>query len=107
MKQNLKIGIDLVYIPDFEAKIKKRGKLFIKRIFSSREISETKKIASLAGKYACKEAFIKTLGKKMYRLNEIEILKLQDRPYVLFKGKKFFGVSISHAGSYAAAAIAI
>lgn len=105
MVKNLKVGIDMVYIPKFALKVKKRGKIFLVKAFSEREIIEAKgNIESLAGKYAGKEAFIKTLTSEKYSLKQIEVLKEKGKPYLLYKENKY-EVSLSHAGSYTIAIV--
>lgn len=105
MKKN-NVGIDLVFIPKFQLKINKDDNLFLKKAFSLNELEEANgDVKKLAGKFACKEAFVKILGEEKFRLNEIEVLKKDNRPYVLHCNKKYYNVSISHDGDYAVAIV--
>jgi holo-[acyl-carrier protein] synthase len=60
------IGIDLVDIPRIERALRRWGERFEKRVFSDREIAYCRKHARphihYAGRFAAKEAFIKSLG---------------------------------------------
>lgn len=101
---NSKVGIDIVYIPKFKEKINKNGQVFLTKVFSESELEEAGgNVESLAGKFALKEAFVKTLTDEMYFLNQIEILKQNNRPYIRFKNQCFYNVSISHEKNYAIA----
>ncbi len=110
----LRVGTDLVHIPTFERKLKKRGGILTKRMFSSRELHErdidsstlSDRVETLAGMFAAKEAFIKTLDKNtVYQVNRIEVLKENNNPYILFAGKQYRAVSISHDHDYAIAIV--
>ncbi len=100
-----KIGIDLVHIPTFEQKTKNNGNLFINKIFSAQEIESNTQNSSLAGKFAAKEAFIKAFNPTKFDLKDILVLKKENKPYIMFKNKKYTGVSISHDGEYATAIV--
>jgi phosphopantetheine--protein transferase-like protein len=103
-----KVGVDLVYIPKFEEKIRKRGRLFLDKIFSPDELEEAAGQAeTLAGKFAAKEAFVKTLDGERFALNEIRVLKENHKPYLVFNNRRFDGLSISHARDYAVAMIVV
>lgn len=88
------IGIDVVDIKRFRKAVIQRGKRFLERIFTDREIeySETKKscYAHMAGKFAAKEAVKKALPEgARIGLNwpDIEILNRGDgKPYALLHG---------------------
>jgi phosphopantetheine--protein transferase-like protein len=100
------VGIDILFIPEFENKYKRLGILFLHRIFSQNEIIDANEnISSLAGKFACKEAFIKTLKKQKYSLKDIQVLKTKGRPYILFNRIIYSNVSISHSYNYATAIV--
>ena len=108
------IGVDTVEISRFEKIVREKGKVFLEKIFTSREISyaENKKagFAHMAGKFAAKEAVKKALpdGAEIgLRWFDIEILNSEDgKPYACLHGqakklKKKFNVtrvlvSISH-----------
>lgn len=99
------IGIDLVFLPEFEKKFKK---ISLEKVFLEQELSENKSKESLAGIFAAKEAFFKAIGKKEDWLS-IWIEKDKDgKPELktLITDKKI-EVSISHAGEYAIAIVMI
>lgn len=56
----LGIGVDIVDIARFEAKLATPG--LSERLFTESELEASTKIASLAGKFAAKEATIKAFG---------------------------------------------
>lgn len=58
----MKIGTDIVHIERIAASVDKFGDKFKKRFLSSDEIKSAKKIESLAGLWAAKEAIAKALG---------------------------------------------
>lgn len=101
------IGIDLVYLPEFDTKMKNFP---LERIFLQTELSENKSKESLAGIFAAKEAFFKAIGKKEDWLS-VWIEKNKDgkpeiKTLLLDKNQKI-EVSISHAGDYAIAIVMI
>ncbi len=99
------IGTDIVKISRIEKSVKSDH--FLKRVFTQKEREYAKKAESLAGIFACKEAYLKALGTGIDRpLNEIEILHTEKgKPYV--NGVDNCDVSISHDGEYAIAAAII
>jgi holo-[acyl-carrier protein] synthase len=89
------IGIDIVDIKRFAFAAEKRGRNFLRKIFTEKELeyAETRKFshAHMAGKFAAKEAVKKALpdGARI-GLNwpEIEILNHPDgKPYVTLYGR--------------------
>lgn len=101
------IGIDLVYLPEFEKKLKN---ISLEKIFLETELSQNKSLESLAGVFGAKEAFFKAIGKKEDWLSVwIEKTK-EGKPQLystLIKNNKKAEVSISHAGDYTIAAVMI
>lgn len=95
------IGIDIIAVRRF----KKKNKSFLNKVFSTRELTETKNNnESLAGKWAAKEAAFKA-GLK-YANHEIEILSENKKPYIFINGEKTNHlVSISHDRDYATAIV--
>jgi NAD(P)H-hydrate epimerase len=94
------IGIDLVEINRFkEAKTS-----FVNKTFSFREIKQAKSgnyYKKLAGKWAVKEAAYKAGIKK-----EIEVLDIENKPYIFLNNKKHNAqVSLSHEKEYAIAIV--
>ena len=118
-------GIDLVRIERIEKIIKKWGDDFVLRIFTSLEKEycekkKNKKYQSYAGKFAAKEALLKSFGLGLREANwkEIEI-KNDDlgQPIIETSGKlkniastkrvsKYF-ISISHTKEYAIAQVVL
>lgn len=106
------LGIDLVYLPEFEKKLKD---LDLGKVFLSHELSQNKTKESLAGIFAVKEAFFKAIGRKEDWLS-VWIEKDptagsgQGKPQLystLIKNNQKAEVSISHAGDYAIAVVII
>ncbi len=100
------LGIDIVET----SRIKKAAsKAFLRRVYSSNELSLCLKSANkyerLAARFAAKEAVIKALSNKTIPLKDIEIVnELTGRPTVKIKGKKTgLLISISHCEKYACA----
>jgi len=112
------IGIDLVDINRIEKSVKRYGQRFVRRILGSKEIgiydSRNDKAAYLAGRFAAKEAVIKSLGRILAtrpKYSAIEILNDKTgNPFLsgtgeltrVFKKRKCL-LSISHEHRYATA----
>ena len=61
----------------------------------------------MAGRFAAKEAFMKAKGRRL-PWKSIEIVSgHRGRPFILFEGAKFDGVSISHERSFAVSVVVI
>jgi holo-[acyl-carrier protein] synthase len=118
------VGVDIVKIERVEKAVKKWGKAFLERVFTEEELrycmKEKVSYASLAARFAAKEAFIKALkGKRGLRFKEIETLNNQNgTPYLILHGntKKIFDstlkkgkchLSISHDTDYAVGMVVI
>lgn len=101
------LGIDIVYLPEFEEKLKN---LSMERFFLSHELSQNKSTASLAGIFAAKEAFFKAIGAKENWLDVWVEKTKEGKPFiksVFIKDGQKAEVSISHAGDYAIATVMI
>lgn len=112
-------GIDLVEISRIKESLE--NPRFIERIFSGNEIeiinSNNVAVESIAGAFAAKEAFSKSLGSGVsgFKWNEVEILHDDAGcPYIsLFGNAKIiaeskglsFALSITHTSQYAAAMV--
>jgi holo-[acyl-carrier protein] synthase len=75
---NLRTGIDMVEIERFEAALQRHGKRFLERIFTEQELDQVgQNSASLAARFAAKEAAAKALGTGIGSVawQEIEILR--------------------------------
>ena len=109
---NMKIGIDIVYIPKFEKTLKDNQVYFSQNVFCSKEWDDAS-IERLASIFATKEATMKALGIKSGRWLEIcvEHTKngkpfLSQFPQENNKQKKWsHELSISHDGEYVIANI--
>ncbi len=104
------VGIDIVDITRLARSIERFGNHFLDRLFTVQEIeyaqAKRRMAESLAGRFAAKEAFIKAYGAKP-GWREIEVLQHDGRPYIMFKGKTYPNVSISHERLYAVAVVVI
>jgi len=105
------IGIDIVDVSRIGRLRERYGVKFLHRVFTQNEISYSmgKKRAdeSLAARFAAKEAFMKANGRRL-PWRAIEICPGErGRPYILFEGRRFDGVSLSHERSYATAVVTI
>ncbi len=87
----LKTGIDLVDLPRFQSVVERHGKRFLERVFTPQELAEAEKnLASLAARYAAKEAVSKALGTGIgiVTWREIEVLRGQARePHLHLHGE--------------------
>ncbi len=107
------IGIDVVDVERFESIMRRTPKIKT-RLFTSREIKNSYSMWSLAGKFAAKEAVLKSMGtglSKGLTWRDLEILgAVRSQPYVvlsnkarkIFEGVRFF-ISISHEGKFVVA----
>jgi len=104
----MQIGIDLVEINRFRKKEYNENQKFYKEIFTDKEIKYCLKYKDpythFAGKFAAKEAIIKSTQKKI-KLNQIEIKNKKNGLEVIIKKKlePSILISISHEKDYAIA----
>lgn len=101
------LGIDMVHLPEFK---KMMGKFPLEKLFLPVELSQNTRIESLAGIFAVKEAFFKTIGKKENWLDVWVEKEASGKPKLystLIKNSQKAQVSISHAGDYAIAVVLI
>jgi holo-[acyl-carrier protein] synthase len=115
----LATGVDLVEIERLQQVIDRYGERFLKRIFTASELEEVgHNTASLAGRFAAKEAVSKALGTGIGPVNwrEIEVLRgPQRQPRLLLHGSaqrlaedlnlSDWSISLSHSISYAIAMV--
>ena len=119
----LSLGVDMVEVVRIEKAILKWGGYFLKRVFTTNEITYSKKQASpyqhLAARFAVKEAVLKALGSGFTRdvlWTDIEVKNEKSgRPRVKLSGsiKKIKArlrvqniiISISHTYSHALAGV--
>jgi holo-[acyl-carrier protein] synthase len=105
------VGIDIVEVSRVARLRQEYGDKFLNRIFTDGEIryalGKRRSDESLAARFAVKEAFMKARGRRLPWKN-IEICSGErGRPFVLFEGGRFDGVSISHERAYAVAVVVI
>lgn len=115
----LSTGVDLVEIKRLEDAISRHGERFLKRIFTARELDEVgQNTASLAARFAAKEAVSKALGTGIGPVNwrEIEILRGPARqPVLMLHGAAqrladelrltSWSLSLSHTATHAIAMV--
>jgi len=113
----LRTGVDLIEISRIEGVISRHGKRYLERIYTSDELELcSKRIESLAGRFAAKEAVAKALGCGIgdVEWKEIEILgDDQDAPVLHLHGKAAkksdeiglasWSLSLSHSQSHTVA----
>ena len=110
----ISIGTDIIKTKRVKKLINDKGDVFLKKIFTSKEIayctSNSNPYIHFSGKYAAKEAVKKALLSngiiKSISLKKIEILNNKDKsPYVFINSLKNikFSISISHEKKYAIA----
>ena len=107
----LRTGIDLIEIERVRSLLERYGARFLERVFTPQEVTELgENVASLAGRFAAKEAVAKALGTGIGAVawREIEILRGPQREPVLHLhgaaaelaqalGLDEWSVSISHS----------
>jgi holo-[acyl-carrier protein] synthase len=111
----MEFGLDIVDISRIQRLIDAYGSKFLSKIYTLREINEAKNkghfAQSLSGKFAAKEAFIKTFSSDeatFISFSDIEILSDKNgKPFCFFQGSKKENLilSISHERSYAVAGV--
>lgn len=115
----LATGVDLIEIDRIREAIERHGDKFVARIFTEYEIGVCKgKIASLAARFAVKEAAAKALGTGIGDVNWLDIETRGDEnnaPYLHLsgfaekvakeKGLSTWSVSLSHTESHATALV--
>jgi holo-[acyl-carrier protein] synthase len=113
----LATGVDLIEIARIEEVIARHGKRYLERIYTPAELEQCgKRVESLAGRFAAKEAAVKALGSGIGEVawKDIEILgDEQNAPALRLygmaeqkareKGLSTWSVSISHSQSHCVA----
>ena len=114
----MKIGTDIIQISRIERSLEKFGDRFKEKYLTSSEMERTKKIESLAGLWAAKEAIAKALGcgiGEHLSFQDIEISKTpKGAPCFTLTSEaqrrhqiKESSLSISHDGGFAIAVVVI
>ena len=110
-----KVGTDIVAIGRIESSIEKFGDKFLNRFLNLSEKESVKRVESIAGYWAAKEAIAKAfgcgIGKELSFL-DIEIIKdRRGAPYFRLKKSRFkvvsSSLSISHDGGFAIAVVVL
>lgn len=113
----LAVGVDLTEIGRIESVINRHGDRFLRRVFTTGELEYAQgRAASLAARWAAKEATSKVLGTGIGPVSfaEIEVVcGAQGKPELCLHGNaarlasqlklKHFALSLSHSGDYAMA----
>ena len=105
------VGIDII-------EVSRIGRLkglyrdrFLEKVFTEGEIryAGAKKRAdeTFAGRFAAKEAFMKAWGQRL-PWRQIEICSgKESKPFILFRGTRYDGISISHERAFAVCVVCI
>ncbi len=107
----MRVGIDIVEVPRFQAFLTRRGEGALRRIFTEAELAYARAgrgslfVQRLAARFAAKEAFCKALGRGV-PFRDIEVLPGKNGPRLLWRGQEF-PVSLSHTAAWAAAVVLI
>lgn len=115
----LRTGVDLIEISRLSPVIERYGERFLQRVFTSQELSDCRgNLASLAVRFAAKEAAAKALGTGIGEVawREIEIVRgAQRQPGLVLHGRAAhlaqtlglseWAVSLSHSLSHAIAVV--
>lgn len=119
MEQKFTTGIDMVEIARIKRSVEKDGK-FLTRFFGEEEqklFTTANKFQRIAGNFAGKEAFSKSIGTGIvgFSLHEVQVLRNElNAPYLKFSGKALeivqekklnFSISISHTNESAIAIV--
>ena len=116
---NLRTGVDFIEIERFGDAVQRHGERFLARVFTDRELDEVgDNVASLAARFAAKEATAKALGTGIGDVGwqEIEILRGPERqPNLLLHGQasrladqlnlETWSLSLSHSQNHAIALV--
>jgi holo-[acyl-carrier protein] synthase len=116
---SLEVGVDIIEIRRIAESVERFGDRFSKRIFTARELEDSAgRPASLAARFAAKEAVIKALDFTVLELTDIEVVRPHGRrPELHLAGKaaqraRAMGVtdlrlSLSHCQEYAVAMVVL
>ena len=113
----LATGVDIIEIERFAGTIERHGERFRARFYTARELQQAgERIASLAVRFAAKEAVSKALGSGMGKVRPIEMEVVQDEnraPHLQLHGEALrvaqslglhtWSISLSHSEQHAVA----
>jgi holo-[acyl-carrier protein] synthase len=113
----LATGVDILEIGRLREVIERHGDRFLQRVYTPRELAQVgNNIASLAARFAAKEAVSKALGTGLGSVSfqHVEVLRDEARAPVLYLhgearqradllGLQVWSVSLSHTDEYAVA----
>lgn len=104
------VGIDIVDIARIDGVLERHRERFLEKVFASSEIArarETKRLQEyLAGRFAAKEAFMKARGGRL-AWRDIEVLSEKGKPFIVYRGRRYDEVSISHERAYAVSVVIV
>lgn len=96
------VGVDLVYIPEFQKQLAAGGSAFIQKSFHVSEM-KNRQPEHLAGLWAAKEAVVKAAEPAPEKWADIVISRDANGKPSAKLGAQEFAVSIAHHGDYAVA----
>ena len=113
----LATGVDIIEIERFAGTIERQGERFKRRYYTARELAQAgDKIASLAARFAAKEAVSKALGTGMGKVRPVDMEVVRDEnraPHLHLHGEAkrvaeslglhTWSISLSHSERYAVA----
>lgn len=99
---NPMIGVDLVYIPEFQARLKAGGNVLLEKMFTLDELKD-RRPEHLAGIWAAKEAVRKTMDDAPERWTDIYLTYEHTGRPSAHHGDMTYDISISHQAEYAVA----
>jgi phosphopantetheine--protein transferase-like protein len=96
------VGIDLVYIPDFQKQLTNGGMTFLQKAFNPSELQKDS-AEHLAGVWAAKEAVLKAGNMQVGHWSDIHIAYDDSGRPSATVGSEHYDISIAHHGEYAVA----
>jgi phosphopantetheine--protein transferase-like protein len=96
------LGVDLVYIPEFQKQLETGGDTFLQRAFNHSELQKDT-TEHLAGVWAAKEAVVKAGGLAIGHWTDIHITYNHSGRPSATVGSEHYDISIAHHGDYAVA----
>jgi holo-[acyl-carrier protein] synthase len=104
------VGVDIVEVARIASALSRFGDRFLTKVFTEGELRYAKKKKNvhqtLAGRFAAKEAFMKAWGRGL-KWTEIDVSEAGGKPFILCRGVRYDGVSISHEKAYAVSVVII